>query len=78
LERKAMIDRSGNAVAAVFVDTLPMAYAMLACLHATGRFSDREVNDMLNDLNTMTLSKGNVRYFKSENRPQRARLYKNR
>lgn len=78
MERKAMIDRSGNAVAAVFVDTLPMAYAMLACLHATGRFSDREVNDMLSDLNTMALTNGNVRFFKSQNRPERARLYKNR
>ncbi|WP_077614413.1 hypothetical protein [Caenibacillus caldisaponilyticus] len=78
MERKAMIDRSGNAVAAVFVDTLPMAYAMLACLHATGRFSDREVNEMLTDLNTMTSSKGNVRFFKSKNRPERVHLYKNR
>ncbi|HET7627897.1 MAG TPA: hypothetical protein VFK44_05855 [Bacillales bacterium] len=43
---KALVNESGNADVSVYVDTTPIAFAMLCCLHASGKFSDKEMRHM--------------------------------
>ncbi|MFC4617171.1 hypothetical protein ACFO4N_00350 [Camelliibacillus cellulosilyticus] len=75
MSNKAIIDHSGNAIASVIVDTRPMAYAMLSCLHATGRFSDEEMNHMLRSFESLSLTDGHTRFYHNENNPNSVRLF---
>lgn len=74
----AEVRESGNSHVYVHVDTRAIAFAMLACLHATGRFSDDEMNTMTHMLNQNNLSALNSqRYFTSPNRLENVRMFAN-
>ncbi|TCP19764.1 hypothetical protein EV207_15822 [Scopulibacillus darangshiensis] len=74
MKQIASINDSANSHVTVTVDTRPMAYAMLSCLYATGRFNDNEINDMVSAFEDM--GEGNkTRYYKGKNDPSHAKLF---
>ncbi|WP_139822826.1 hypothetical protein [Tuberibacillus sp. Marseille-P3662] len=74
MEQQAKVNESGNSHVYVEVDTRPMAYAMLSTMHATGRFSDDEMNEMVSNMRLLN-SENSVKFYSSENDPKRARLF---
>lgn len=74
MKQLASVNYSGNSQVTVKVDTRAMAYAMMSCLYATGRFDDNEINDMMRTFEDMDTDK-RVKFYKGKNKLGNAKVF---